>query len=609
MNKFRKFILTFPLETLLITLSTIAGIILNFNIYSKFLLQLLVYSSLGFVIAVPLVFAVSLLKESPVFKFSKKLLLGVQIIAIILSYLYMYWALPPIFIKPDGGNLPSYGEHSYIGYTDRPQFLYDFFMPILLGILLVILVAYLIASKREEGASRTYLNIILRFFVSIALGFIYGLAVFIGLEIAYMGIDALWGNLLQNIDISWHLVIFLIAFNFIAYKVAIDNFGTKSNKLALQIAPWVNNFVKYVLGPLFLLYSIILYPYIAKILITGKWPSNTVTPLALVYSALAIIIIAVLWFELSQKQRRFITALVIPVILMQLYGLYVRIAAYGLTVNRFELLILGIIILLLSFYLTAIKKSRLIITLYLGLVFVLFTPLAFYISKVNQLQSFYNQLNEVGIKTKNGKIVIPTHYVIVKNDKYWDLIKSAQYIWNYYGVSALNRMLTKESLDAFWAKVKYDFDVYSFLRWLHIREEYSYLNTTNNQIEYSKAYRLDDLLDGQYSGMTSYLLSFRYFKTPITIYQLESVEYEDAYIKYEQNKWILYTETNAFLIPQDEMHYLTHEDYYKDPEVIFVKSIEDADTYYLITKIILTKEKGSNKIDVEGLAGIMIYTH
>ncbi len=606
MNKFKNFFLKYPLETLLITLSTIAAIILDFNAYSKINLQLLVYSSFGLIMVVPFVFAISLLKQSPRFVRSKNMLNIVYVVIIILSYIYMYLILPPIFIKPDRPNLPVYGRHSYTNYIERPQFLYEFFMPILLGILALILVAYFTNPKHQKAPSKTYLNIVLRLLISIALGFVYGLAVFIGLEIAHMGIRALWGSLLERVDISWHRVILLISFNFIANKVAINTFGIKSNEFVLQVTSWIKNFVKYVLIPLFILYSIILYPYVAQILITGKWPSNTVTPLSLVYSFIAIIIITILYFDLSKNQKRIIASLLPVIILMQLYGLYLRISAYGLTVNRAELFLLGIILLLIAFYFIFSKNTKLIITTYAGLVFVLLTPAVFYVSKIDQLSRFYKKLESVGIKIENNKIIPADTNLGVKIQKYWELYADVKHLWNYYGLSILKDMLSTKSLNGFLKKTKDNFYFYadSFLDWLHISDELSIKPNQKSSV-YIRTYRLNRLIPE--STWDNFNLGFKFFKTPLTIKELELVEYKNSYIQKENNKYILYTETDSFLVPQEIVNYLTAGDFYRNPQVILLKSNDNINTYYLITSCDLVKRQSSDKIEVRNLIGILIY--
>ncbi len=122
--------------------------------------------------------------------------------------------------------------------------------------------------------------------------------------------------------------------------------------------------VKILLGliglPIYLLLVGILYVYLAKILITWNLPSNEIN----LYASLAALFFILFYLTIgSYKFENKLIALfmkwgkyaLIPIILMQLYAIYLRVSAYGITILRYTSIILVAIVLV--FLLLAIYKK------------------------------------------------------------------------------------------------------------------------------------------------------------------------------------------------------------------------------------------------------------
>ncbi|MDD5601318.1 MAG: DUF4153 domain-containing protein [Actinomycetota bacterium] len=119
--------------------------------------------------------------------------------------------------------------------------------------------------------------------------------------------------------------------------------------------------VLYILIPMLSIYTLILYIYFLKILITLQWPEGVVTNLVLWYS---IVGTAVLFFVSPLKDsvkwvKYFISwfsKLILPLIVMMFVSMGIRISAYGITENRYYVLVMGVWLAAIMIY-YSLKKS------------------------------------------------------------------------------------------------------------------------------------------------------------------------------------------------------------------------------------------------------------
>ncbi|MBE3089380.1 MAG: DUF4153 domain-containing protein, partial [Actinobacteria bacterium] len=124
--------------------------------------------------------------------------------------------------------------------------------------------------------------------------------------------------------------------------------------------------VLYIVIPILSAYTLILYIYFVKILITRQWPSGLVSNLVLWYSMIGI---AVLFFisplkDLVKWVKYFIfwfSKIILPLIVMMFVSMGIRLSAYGITENRYYVLIMGAWIAAIMIYISLKKNTRNII--------------------------------------------------------------------------------------------------------------------------------------------------------------------------------------------------------------------------------------------------------
>jgi hypothetical protein len=108
-------------------------------------------------------------------------------------------------------------------------------------------------------------------------------------------------------------------------------------------------FAQYILFPLVMVYLIILYAYMAKILISWNWPQGWVSRLILGFSTTGIFSLLLLYPIRDRAENKWIKTasrwfyiVMIPIVIMLLLALWRRISEYGFTEGRYIGTVLGL---------------------------------------------------------------------------------------------------------------------------------------------------------------------------------------------------------------------------------------------------------------------------
>lgn len=172
-------------------------------------------------------------------------------------------------------------------------------------------------------------------------------------------------------------------------------------------------FTQYVLIPLATLYYLILYAYMAKILLTQQWPQGWVSWLTSSASMLGLAAFLLLYPVKDREENRWINlysrgfcAAAIPLLLMLLAAVFKRTAQYGLTEHRYFLIALAAWLLGLFLYFIFSRKPNIkLVPVSLVLIAVLasFGPWGAYsVSLSSQLRRLETTLRKNGLLV-NGK--------------------------------------------------------------------------------------------------------------------------------------------------------------------------------------------------------------
>ncbi len=221
-------------------------------------------------------------------------------------------------------------------------------------------------------------------------------------------------------------------------------------------------FTQWVLLPLVSLYLIILYLYFAKIIITTVWPSGWVANLVLCFSITGIFSLLLvypvknvennLWIRVFT--RIFYWAL-IPLIVLLFIAIFKRIYEYGLTENRYYVILLALWLSAMTIYQIIKRFNNIkIIPVSLGIMFLLssFGPWgAFQISKNSQLNRLTSLLEKNNILI-NNKIINKNHNVSFEDKK--QISSTVEYLIEMHGYKILKPFFS-ENLDSLLADTLY----------------------------------------------------------------------------------------------------------------------------------------------------------
>lgn len=259
---------------------------------------------------------------------------------------------------------------------------------------------------RKEQFEMYIIKVLIGFFTTA----IYAIVLFLGLSAILFTVDRLLGvNIKEQMYYyTWLVVVFIFAPAYFLAGIPKKNqlIETEGYPKLLRIL------LLYIVMPLLSVYTTILYIYFAKIIITRQWPVGLVSHLVLWYS---VIVAIVLFFitpikdEISWSNKFFLwlPRVIIPILITMFVSMGIRIKAYGITENRYYVIVLGLWVSAVMIYFILSKKFRNIfipVTLSLIAIISVLGPLSSYsISKFSQ----NNRLKKILVENamlKDGKL-------------------------------------------------------------------------------------------------------------------------------------------------------------------------------------------------------------
>lgn len=250
-------------------------------------------------------------------------------------------------------------------------------------------------------------------FTRLVLSVIYSGFLYVGVALALVSL-----NLLFEIKIHDKLYLDLwvtIAFFFNTWFFVSGMPNNFDDLEEVQDYPFgLKVFSQYILLPLLVLYLVILYLYGAKIIALWDWPKGVVSWLIIIVAVLGIFTFLLIhpfgqkeensWIKKFSKAYYFI---LLPLVVMLFIAINMRIAAYGITINRYVVLLLGVWLTVVCSYFIIGKNNIKFIPISLCVMVILtsFGPWSmFSVSEKSQSNRLKEILTEHQI-LKDGKIV------------------------------------------------------------------------------------------------------------------------------------------------------------------------------------------------------------
>lgn len=226
-----------------------------------------------------------------------------------------------------------------------------------ISIALYILFAFIPYLDNKENFEIYIIKIFGRLFITI----IYSAVLYGGLAAILATIDKL---LEIKIPSDFYYYTFLIVAGIFAPSYYLGGFPFVHDKFTKENYPNIFKvLVLYIIMPLITIYTIILYIYFAKIIITAKWPVGLVSHLVLWYSVISA---AVLFFispiykdnKFANKFMKVLPKVILPLIILMFFSVGIRIKAYGITENRYYVIALSLWVFGVMIYFSWSKKFK-----------------------------------------------------------------------------------------------------------------------------------------------------------------------------------------------------------------------------------------------------------
>ena len=203
-----------------------------------------------------------------------------------------------------------------------------------------------------------------------------------------------------------------------------------------------NLLIKFVIIPLIIIYTGVLYIYMAKVLISMHLPKGLISHLVLWYTAFSVAVM-ILITPFTQKDKffenfkKYFPYFSIPLIFASLFAVFQRTYQYGITENRYYVLIsIFWLFFCMILYIRKMNITGIFISLIACLVISVYTPLsAKNVSNFSQSQRLKRMLVKYGA-LKDGKISKITQKLT--NNEGSQIYTTIQYISDNSTIAKLN---------------------------------------------------------------------------------------------------------------------------------------------------------------------------
>lgn len=259
----------------------------------------------------------------------------------------------------------------------------------------------------------------------------FALVLFLGFSAIIGTVDVLLVNLSHTLYI--HAFVFSSAVFGVIFFVS--RLKEKDESLENYVLPKiVEILICYILIPLILIYTAILYLYFAKIIFTLKMPKGVVSHLVLWYTAFSLFIIIMVTpitfkNKFAKFYKKFFPMISVPLILLALFSINERIFQYGITENRYLVVIL-VIWLLFNMILYIVKNDVkwVLISYIFAILIAVFSPFNLVTVSINSQNKRLERLLIKNGIIQNGKITNKNDKISIKSKN--EIMSVIDYFYN-----------------------------------------------------------------------------------------------------------------------------------------------------------------------------------
>jgi hypothetical protein len=244
---------------------------------------------------------------------------------------------------------------------------------------------------------------------------LYTGVLFAGLSGAILAITQLF-----DVDFGGKIYAYLWFVMYLPVSVLIFCAGVPTNMDELESSNDLPNglriFVQFILIPLVVLYLLILYAYMGKILLQWSLPQGWVTILIMVFSVLGMLAMLLVHPYQHQKENSWVKwytkgyyIALIPLLILQYIAIFTRIGDYGFTAPRWAVLAITVWLTWITLYNVFFKGRNIVLiplTLFITAFLFLLGPLSHKSISISSQTAKINRLLTELKLAKNGKLLV-----------------------------------------------------------------------------------------------------------------------------------------------------------------------------------------------------------
>ena len=431
---------------------------------------------------------------------------------------------------------------------------------------------------------------VIKLFTSFFITFLYSAVLFLGLAAMLFTVDTLF---VLKLSEKLYFDIWLIAAGVFAPTYFLADIPQHREEVPPEYYPKVlKALLLYIVMPLIIAYSTILYVYFAKIIITRQWPDGMVSHLVLWYSFISILVLFFV-YQLRRSNKwvgvfvSYFPKLVIPLLAMMFVSMGIRIKAYGVTENRYFVLAAGLWVTVGFIYHILRKDVRnIFLPVSLALVAVLAVTgpwSAYNVSRLSQNSRFERILEKYQMIDNGG--IVKAAGALADEDKR-EISAIIRYFNSYHSLDDLKYLPEGFAVENMEEIFGFEYD---YGRWPSDGREYFYYHVSVNQnlldigdFDYFADFSLymqQDLVGAGEPLSVSYLYETGEFKIFIEGQEVYSANLPDI--------------ASELCEPLDEGRELTAD------EMSYRDAAENMDVLYMFRNINGWKDTLSGRVDVE----------
>ena len=322
----------------------------------------------------------------------------------------------------------------YLRTNDYYNVYYFTLIPI--AIVLFLLIPIL---KKKENKEK-YLQSVFSNFVITG---IFAAVLWVGIEIILTTVNYLFFNSGDSLFFRLTMYSFWFIAEIFGASLFLSLLKKPDDNLENYEFPFIFNvLIKFVIIPLIIIYTGVLYIYMAKVLISMHLPKGLISHLVLWYTAFSVAVM-ILITPFTQKDKffenfkKYFPYFSIPLIFASLFAVFQRTYQYGITENRYYVLIsIFWLFFCMILYIRKMNITGIFISLIACLVISVYTPLsAKNVSNFSQSQRLKRMLVKYGA-LKDGKISKITQKLT--NSEGSQIYTTIQYISDNSTIAKLN---------------------------------------------------------------------------------------------------------------------------------------------------------------------------